>query len=81
MHVGAVRGRMYARAHVCECTRTCASTMAEGLACCRYVATDMSSWRGHKTTEQGAQTPVWLSLHAPLDGTGKFYSDCKEEPF
>ena len=22
-----------------------------------------------------------LSLHAPLDGTGKFYSDCKEEPF
>ena len=48
---------------------------------CRYVATDMSSWRGHKTVEQGAQTPVWLSLQAPLEGTGKFYSDCKEESF
>ena len=48
---------------------------------CRYVATDMSSWRGHKTTEQGADTPVWLALHAPQEGSGRFYSDRKEEPY
>lgn len=47
----------------------------------RYVATDMSSFKGHKTTEQGADTPVWLALHAPLSGSGNFYSDRKEESF
>ena len=47
----------------------------------RYVATDMSSFKGHKTPEQGADTPVWLALHAPSSGSGKFYSDRKEEPF
>ena len=24
---------------------------------------------------------MWLSLQAPLKGTGKLYSKCKEEPF
>ena len=47
----------------------------------RYVATDMSSWKGHKTVEQGAETPVWLALHAPLERTGRFFSNCQEEPF
>jgi hypothetical protein len=47
----------------------------------RYVATDMSSWKGHKTTEEGAQTPVWLALATPPPASGKFYSDLKEEPF
>lgn len=48
---------------------------------CRYVATDMSSHKGHKTIEQGAETEVWLALASPAPGSGKFYSDCKEEPF
>jgi len=31
--------------------------------CCPgYCATDMSSWRGTKTAEQGADTPAWLAL-------------------
>jgi hypothetical protein len=41
----------------------------------------MSSWRGHKTTEQGADTPVWLALEAPAQSTGGFFSDRKEEPY
>ncbi len=47
----------------------------------RYVATDMSSHKGHKTPEQGADTPVWLALDAPASDSGKFYSDRKEQPF
>ena len=47
----------------------------------RYVATDMSSWKGYKTVEQGAETPVWLALRCPLERTGRFFSNCKEEPF
>ena len=45
----------------------------------RYVATDMVPWRGHKVVEQETQTPVRLSPQAPLEGTGKFYRDCKED--
>jgi hypothetical protein len=43
---------------------------------CRYVATDMSSWRGHLTAEQGADTPVWLALLPPKNFlTGAFVYD------
>ncbi len=45
----------------------------------RYCATDMSSWKGYKTAAQGADTPAWLALEPP--GTGKFWSERKEEPF
>ncbi|CAL8463742.1 g3276 [Coccomyxa elongata] len=81
-------GSMYGVSKLCEATYS--RVLAEQLkprgvsvyACCPgYVATDMSSFRGHKTAEQGADTPVWLALHAPADGSGKFYSDRKEEPF
>ena len=42
-------------------------------ACCPgYVATDMSSHRGYKTTAQGADTPTWLALVVPPSQTGKW---------
>ncbi|BDA48368.1 Carbonyl reductase [NADPH] 1 [Coccomyxa sp. Obi] len=81
-------GSMYGVSKLCEATYS--RVLAEQLkprgvavyACCPgYVATDMSSFRGHKTTEQGADTPVWLALHAPAGGSGKFYSDRAEQPF
>jgi carbonyl reductase 1 len=46
-----------------------------------YVSTDMSSHRGTKTIEEGADTPAWLALLAPPDSTGKFYKDRKLEGF
>ena len=39
----------------------------------------MSSWKGWKTSAQGADTPAWLALEARA--TGKFWSDRKEQPF
>ncbi|CAI7847156.1 unnamed protein product [Closterium sp. NIES-54] len=52
-------------------------------ACCPgWCATDMSSWRGRKTAEEGADTPVFLSLAPPEKvGTGQFYADRKAEEF
>lgn len=47
-----------------------------------YVATDMSSWKGHKTTAEGADTPVWLALLPPGDfKTGGFYWDRQEHVY
>ncbi len=42
--------------------------------CPGYVLTDMSP-NGIKTIEEGADTPVWLALHAPKEGLGKFYGE------
>ncbi len=42
--------------------------------CPGYVLTDMSP-NGIKTVEEGADTPVWLALHAPKEGLGKFYGE------
>jgi carbonyl reductase 1 len=44
--------------------------------CPGYVATDMSSNKGTKTPDQGAETPVWLAL-LPADSTinGEFCRD------
>jgi len=47
-------------------------------ACCPgYVATDMSSHKGTKTIEQGADTPLYLALLGPnaKEPRGKFVSD------
>jgi hypothetical protein len=42
----------------------------------------MSSWKGLRSAQQGADTPVWLAfLPAEQFATGKFFSDRKEEPF
>jgi hypothetical protein len=46
--------------------------------CCPgYVATDMNNYRGNKTLEEGADTPVWLALHSPQGGSGKFWYERK----
>ena len=49
-------------------------------ACCPgWCSTDMSSWGGRKTAEQGAETPVLLALHPPKSGA--FFSEEVEESF
>jgi len=51
--------------------------------CCPgFVKTDMSSQRGAKTPDEGADTPVWLAL-LPLESTvnGKFFADRAERPW
>lgn len=46
-------------------------------ACCPgWCATDMSSWSGPRSAEEGADTPVWLALQPP--GTGGFYGERRE---
>jgi hypothetical protein len=30
-----------------------------------------------KTPEEGADTPVWLALHSPEGGSGKFWTERK----
>ena len=79
---------MYGVSKVCEAayTRVLARQLAPKnvsvTACCPgYVATDMSSFRGPKTIEEGADTPAWLALLAPPSASGKFYKDRAEESF
>ncbi len=46
--------------------------------CCPgFVATDINNNRGTKTVEEGADTPVWLALHSPEEGIGKFWAERK----
>ncbi len=50
--------------------------------CCPgYVATDLNNNTGHKTVEEGADTPVWLALHSPEEGSGKFWAERKVVDF
>jgi NAD(P)-dependent dehydrogenase (short-subunit alcohol dehydrogenase family) len=50
--------------------------------CCPgYVATDFNNNRGTKTVEEGADTPVWLALHSPKEGIGKFWAGRKVVDF
>ncbi|KAH9558810.1 hypothetical protein CY35_06G026800 [Sphagnum magellanicum] len=50
--------------------------------CCPgYVATDLNNHTGSKTVEEGADTPVWLALHSPEEGTGKFWAERKVVDF
>ncbi len=50
--------------------------------CCPgYVATDINNNTGTKTVEEGADTPVWLALHSPEEGIGKFWADRKVVDF
>lgn len=79
---------MYGISKLCETTYT--RVLAEQLkakgvmvnACCPgYVDTDMTSHRGVKTLEQGADTPVWLALMPPGRPTGKLFAERKQIPF
>ncbi|KAJ1028530.1 hypothetical protein NDA16_001696 [Ustilago loliicola] len=46
--------------------------------CCPgYVNTDMTKGKGHKTLDQGAETPVYLALHSTDAKPGEFWSDKK----
>lgn len=50
--------------------------------CPGYVATDMTSYNGTKTIDEGADTPVWLALQ-PLgssEGVGEFFAERKVVP-
>lgn len=47
-------------------------------ACCPgWCQTDMSSHTGHKTAEEGADTPTYLALLPPGSPNGEFWSDRK----
>ncbi len=51
-------------------------------ACCPgYVDTDMTSHKGVKTLEEGADTPVWLALTPPGGPSGKLFAERKQIPF
>lgn len=43
-----------------------------------WVVTDMTRGRGHKTADQGAQTPVLLAIDDIGDRSGTYWSDEKE---
>ncbi|CAG9466319.1 unnamed protein product [Pedinophyceae sp. YPF-701] len=75
---------MYGMSKLAEAcyTRSLAKRAAEkgvAVSCCcpGYVATDMSSHRGPKTVEQGADTPVWLCLapEGAKAGEGLFWGE------
>lgn len=79
---------MYGVSKLCETTYT--RVLAQQLqsagvmvnACCPgYVDTDMTSHKGVKTLEQGADTPVWLALMPPGGLTGKLFAERKEISF
>lgn len=79
---------MYGVSKLCETayTRVLAEQLkAAGVmvnACCPgYVDTDMTSHKGVKTLEQGADTPVWLALMPPGGPTGKLFAERKQIPF
>lgn len=51
------------------------------LACPGFVATDLNGFRGHRTPEQGAATPIRLAT-LPDDGpTGGYFEDAGEIPW
>ncbi|KAH8958389.1 hypothetical protein BDL97_06G021600 [Sphagnum fallax] len=46
--------------------------------CCPgYVSTDINTNSGGNSVEVGADTPVWLALHSPEGGSGKFWAERK----
>ncbi|CAM6048004.1 unnamed protein product [Sphagnum compactum] len=46
--------------------------------CCPgYVSTDINNNSGPNSVEVGADTPVWLALHSPEGGSGKFWAERK----
>ncbi|GBG60233.1 hypothetical protein CBR_g3477 [Chara braunii] len=50
--------------------------------CCPgYCATDMSSWKGYKSADDGADTPVWLALTPPSDAHGEFYYERRKRSY
>lgn len=58
----------------------CAVSMCRKImvnACCPgWCQTDMSSWRGPKTAQEGADTPVMLALRSPQDfATGSLWGE------
>jgi NAD(P)-dependent dehydrogenase (short-subunit alcohol dehydrogenase family) len=50
-------------------------------ACPGFVATDLNGFRGHRTPQQGAATPIRLAT-LPDDGpTGAFFDDAGPVPW
>lgn len=49
--------------------------------CPGWVRTAMTSWAGHISIEEGADTAVWLSLLPDQFVTGKFFSERREINF
>lgn len=47
--------------------------------CPGYVATDMTSYKGPKTPDEGADTLIWLALQpqGTIMGSGEFFADRK----
>src|SRR5262249_19866023 len=56
-------------------------TVAVNSVCPGWVKTDMGGADAHREVSEGADTPVWLALDAPLDLTGKFLRDRKVIPW
>lgn len=50
-------------------------------ACPGYVATDLNGFQGHRTTEQGAATPIRLATLADGGPTGGFFEDAGVVPW
>jgi NAD(P)-dependent dehydrogenase (short-subunit alcohol dehydrogenase family) len=51
------------------------------LACPGFVATDLNGFRGHRTPEQGAATPIRLALLPDGGPTGGFFEDAGPVPW
>jgi len=49
--------------------------------CPGYVSTDTNNNSGGNSVEVGADTAVWLALHSPEGGSGKFWAERKVVDF
>nr|VVW82748.1 unnamed protein product [Nymphaea colorata] len=49
--------------------------------CPGWVKTAMTGWAGNMTTEEGADTAVWLALFPGEPPTGKFFAERREISF
>lgn len=55
--------------------------VAVNAACPGWVRTDMGGRNAERDVSEGADTPVWLTLDAPLKLTGRFFRDRKVIPW
>lgn len=49
--------------------------------CPGWVKTSMTGWMGNISSEEAADTGVWLALHPSLPVTGKFFAERREISF
>ncbi|MGB3857899.1 MAG: dehydrogenase, partial [Ornithinimicrobium sp.] len=50
-------------------------------ACPGFVATDLNGFRGHRTPQQGAATPIRLATLSADGPTGAFFDDAGQVPW